>query len=293
MKLFTPKNLRFFINTFITKKITYLPSMVLVRLSRKLRFKNFKSSEEMILVNNCMGTIKMEVDKNSYMGGSIYWSGFHHINEMLYLKSFLKPEMTFIDIGANQGEFSLFAASKLTKGKVISFEPVKKQYNYFVKNIELNQFKNIELNHYGLSNEVGKLPIYTSNKPELHGGVHEGLSTLYKSGERVDFEQTVDLKIFDEEYLDKLSRIDFVKIDIEGAELFALKGMQKHIEKFRPDILIEINDDTFTAAGYTVNDVLDFLTIFNYKPYKLHRGQISKHNNVFSDWGNYIFKSEM
>ena len=291
MKLLIPKILRFLINPLINKKITYLPAMVLVRFSRKLRHKYYQSGEEMCLVNNCMGSIKMRVDKNSYMGGSIYWSGYHHVNEMLYLNSYLEAEMTFIDIGANQGEFSLFAASKLTSGRVISFEPVNKQYNYFVTNIQLNNFKNIELNHYGLSNEIGQLPIYTSNNSVLHGGVHEGLSTLYQSGDRVEYEQTVDLKVFDDVYKDKLSRLDFIKIDIEGAELFALKGMKKHIEKFKPDILIEMNNDTFSSAGYTMKDVTDFLFEFHYKPYKIHRGLLSAHSGNFSDWGNYIFKS--
>ena len=143
MKLLIPKILRFLINPLIIKKTTYLPAMLLVRFSRRLRHKFYLSGEEMSLVSNCMGAIKMKVDKNSYMGGSIYWSGFHHINEILYLRSFLEPNMTFIDIGANQGEFSLFAATKLTSGRVISFEPVNKQYNYFVTNIQLNKFKNI------------------------------------------------------------------------------------------------------------------------------------------------------
>ena len=291
MKKFLPKILRFFVCKFIVYKPFYLPSMVLVRLSRKLRYQYFNSNEEKSLVNNSMGNIKMEVDKNSYMGGSIYWSGYHHINEILYLNKFLKNDMTFIDIGANQGEFSLFAASKLNNGKVISFEPVSKQYNYFIKNIELNNFKNIEINQYGLSDQISKLPVYTSLNKKIHGGTHEGLSTLYKSEERSEFEENIDLKIFDEEYKEKLSRLDFIKIDIEGAELFALKGMKNTIEKFKPDILIEINNDTFKSAGYTINDILYFLEIFNYKPFKIFRGNLYEHKGDFSNWGNYIFKS--
>ena len=124
MKLLIPKILRFLINPLINKKITYLPAMVLVRFSRKLRHKYYQSGEEMCLVNNCMGSIKMRVDKNSYMGGSIYWSGYHHVNEMLYLNSYLEAGMTFIDIGANQGEFSLFAASRITSNAYGEENPV-------------------------------------------------------------------------------------------------------------------------------------------------------------------------
>lgn len=292
IKKYAPEILRFLINKLIVNNFTYLSGMLLVRLSRMLRRKYFRKGmkEEMLIVNNCMGNIIMKIDKNSYMGGSIYWSGFHHVNEMLFLKSYLKPDMVFIDIGANQGEFSLFAASKLTKGKVISFEPVTKQYQYLVNNIELNSYHNIELNKFGLSNEETILPIFTSKNTELHGGVHEGLSTLYKSNERNDFEENVEIKIFDKEFGEKLTRMDFIKIDIEGAELFALKGMKLHLEKFKPVILIEMSDETFNSAGYSIKDVTDFLHSFEYNSYKIYRGKLIKHDGVFSEWGNYIFK---
>jgi FkbM family methyltransferase len=281
------------INTFLIKfKATYLLGMVLVRFSRFLKKRFNKKGVDMRTVNNFMGTIKMCVDRNSYMGGSIYWTGFHHLNELLFLNSFLKPDMVFIDIGANQGEFSLFAASKLTNGKVVSFEPVAKQLGYFENNIKINSFKNIELNAYGLSNEEGSLPIYTSLDTTLHSGIHEGLSTLYATGNRAAFEQNVALKVFDKEYINRFSRIDFIKIDIEGAELYALKGMQQHLSQFKPTILIEMNDDTFKAAGYSLPEMSDYLKSFGYKPYRIFRGEIFKieENEVFANWGNYIFK---
>jgi FkbM family methyltransferase len=281
------------INTLLIKyKATYLPGMVLVRFSRFLKKQFNKKGVEMRTVNNFMGSIKMCVDRNSYMGGSIYWTGFHHLNELLFLNAFLKPDMVFIDIGANQGEFSLFAASKLTKGKVVSFEPVAKQLGYFQNNIKINQYKNIELNAYGLSNEEGTLPIYTSLDTELHSGIHEGLSTLYATGDRDAFEQNVALKVFDKEFENKFNRIDFIKIDIEGAELYALKGMQQHLNQFKPTILIEMNDDTFKAAGYSLKEMSDYLKSFGYEPFRIFRGAIFKieENEVFANWGNYIFK---
>ncbi|NBU90619.1 MAG: hypothetical protein EBS12_04115, partial [Flavobacteriia bacterium] len=68
--------------------------MVLVRLSRKLKKKFISYQKEFVVIDNFMGNIQMRVDKNSYMGGSIYWNGFHHINELLFLKGFLKSDMT-------------------------------------------------------------------------------------------------------------------------------------------------------------------------------------------------------
>ena len=119
-----------------------------------------------------MGNIKMELDTNSYMGGSLFWSGFHHLNECLYLNSFLTNNMVFVDVGANQGEFSLFAASKIKEGKVWSFEPVSSNIKMLKKNIALNNFSQIELFEFGLLDEETDLPVYTSNDEILNSGRH-------------------------------------------------------------------------------------------------------------------------
>lgn len=269
----------------------YLPGMLIFRLSRKIRnsINRNKTASHLELIDRCLGTLKMEVDAHSYMGGCLYWCGYHHINESLYLDKFLASDMCFVDIGANQGEFSLFASKKIKKGKIIAFEPVSVNHKKFQKNIELNAINNIELNKFGLSDKKGSLPIYTSSARGT-GGINEGLSTLFASDEKKQFEETVDLYNFDDLYLENLDRLDFVKIDIEGSELFALKGMRKSLEKFKPELLIEINNDCFTEAGYKVEDLIRFLSGLGYKPYYLFRGKLLEHRGSFSKWGNYIFK---
>lgn len=290
---FIANSFRTFNYFFVSKKATYFLGMLLVRLSRKVRKMAFKNNAktQMVTINNFMGNLKMRIDVNSYMGGSIFWTGFHHLNELLFLKSFLKPEMVFIDIGANQGEFSIYAASILKNGKVFSFEPVNKQASYFKENVKQNNYSNVQLFEYGLSNVIGEFPIYTSNSTELHSGIHEGLSTLYKTDTRGDFEQTVQLKVFDNEFTNTFSRMDFIKIDIEGAELFALKGMINHLKKFKPAILIEINGDTFSAAGYSTKEMCDFLSELNYQPYEIKRGSIYKiaFDQLEANARNYVF----
>jgi FkbM family methyltransferase len=274
----------------ITKETTYYLGMILVRVGRYLR-KYFYSEKKNDSYNIVIffNKIKLKVNRNSYMGGMILWTGFHHLNEILYLNKFLKKDMTFIDIGANQGEFSLFAASKLEKGLVISFEPLQKNLKSLKANIALNGFSNIIINEFGLSNKNEKLPIYTSENKLLHSGIHEGLSSIYKSSERSTLEEIIEIKAFDEEYYDKLERLDFVKIDIEGAELFCLKGMEKTIKKFKPQILIEINEETFNCAGYKKNDLITYIKGLNYSIFKIKKGKLSIAPNESNlNDGNYI-----
>ena len=91
----------------------------------------------------------MRVDRNSYMGGSIFWNGFHHASELIFLNKYLKSDMTFIDIGANQGEFTLFAADKLKDGSVLAFEPTPFQLGLLEQNVQLNNFSHVSIHKFG------------------------------------------------------------------------------------------------------------------------------------------------
>lgn len=291
--MFSPQFFRKIIHPLVSNTATYLAGMVLVRMARKKRTKinaHTTGGIEWVEIDNYAGNIKMVVDKYSYMGGSIYWSGYHHLNECLYLKSFLKPEMTFVDAGANQGEFTLFAAKRLSSGKVYSFEPVQTNLESLRRNIALNGFDNVTVVPKGLYHEHKELPIYTSHDTVLNGGRHEGLSTIYPDNYRKDLEQIIELVPFDELLLQELERFDFLKIDIEGAELYALKGMQQSLEKFHPQILIELNADTAKNAGYDVNELVHFLHELNYRSYRIFRGKLQQMDwDASLEWGNFVF----
>lgn len=274
----------------ITKETSYYLGMILVRVGRYLRkyFYSEKKKDSYSIVF-FFNKINLKVNRSNYMGGMMLWTGFHHLNEILYLEKYLKKDMTFVDVGANQGEFTLFAAFKLTDGLVISFEPLGKNLKSLFENISLNNFSNISINQFGLSNKNEKLPIYTSENKLLHSGVHEGLSSIYKTDDRSILEEVVDIKVFDIEYFDKIQKLDFVKIDIEGAELYCLKGMEKSINKFRPQILIEINDETFRAAGYTKRELLNYIKTLNYSVNEIRKGKLRIVSNVTNiKDGNYI-----
>lgn len=284
--------LRLLIYPLVTHRMTYLPGMVLVRMARRLRKMYYKRDAvpDWHLVR-LAGHIHMRVDRHSYMGGSIYWTGYHHLQELLYLGHRLKPGMTFIDVGANQGEFSLFAAFQLSKGNVISFEPVSKLRQGLLDNIQRNGFTHVVVHPFGLSDTSGSMPIYTSLETDIHFGRHEGLSTLYPSSSRNVLEETITLQVFDDVVHLPPGQDCFLKIDVEGAELYVLRGMRRLLEQCHPEILIEINEETFNQAGYTTKAILSFLSELGYSPYTIRRGYlVPVQASALSAWGNYIFK---
>ncbi|MGB4850480.1 MAG: FkbM family methyltransferase [Saprospiraceae bacterium] len=277
----------------VSMPLTYYVGMVLFRLSRKARELSYHPGEkEELHVVKFTGNLKMKVDIHSYMGGSIYWAGLHHLNEILFLRRTLSSDMIFIDVGANQGEFSVYASSKLTNGRVLAFEPVSKIRSLLRENQRINNLQNLEIYDFGLSDQEGSLPIYTTSDTIHHHGYNEGLSTLYKTDERNIFEEQVSLKVFDDIFFKQMTRIDFIKIDVEGAELYVLKGMYKSLLKFKPELLIEINEGAFNAAGYSTSELISFLKDLNYKCYGLKRGKLtSMEYTDFDRWGNYIFRA--
>lgn len=279
---------RYTINILLKNENTYLIGMVLVRFTRK--FKNKSNTENNIKIKNCLGKLTMNIDSNSYMGKSLYWTGYHHIKETLFLNKFLKKDMVFLDIGANQGEFTLFAASKLTNGKVFAFEPVTKLYQRLQKNVNDNSFNNVTLIKKGLSNENTKVPIYDSLNKENEG--NEGLASTYKSDLRSEFIEEIELINFDQNILTELTRLDFIKIDIEGGELFALKGLEETIQKFKPTILIEMDRLLSKNAGYSIDDLTNYFERHNYKPYKIFRGRLIEYKGKFDVQDNYVFIHE-
>lgn len=216
--------------------------------------------------------ISMKVDIGKAMGAAFYWMGFHELNEWRFLHRYLKPEMVFADIGANQGEFSLFAAKRLTQGEVLAFEPVTIFYHQLLDNIKSNHFTNIRTYPFGLSDNARKMPIYMG---ATGAGEHEGLATIFQSDQRKRFIQEIDLRVLDDLVPSlKLSRLDFMKIDVEGAEWMVLKGSKGTLEQYKPLVMLEVNDDTYRTAGYSMNDIRNFFTELGYTMHLIGRGGI-------------------
>lgn len=253
------------------------------------RWMSGKKKSQQELVSNVDGTLTMRLDVSKAMGASFYWTGFHEFNEWRYLQSFLKPEMTLFDVGANQGEYSLFSAKRLTNGKVYAFEPVSVYYHQLSTNKILNKFTNLETYSFGLSDQEGALPVYMEEVDSATQ--NEGLASLFKGGARTRLVETIELRILDR-VVDqlKLHRLDFIKIDVEGAELNVLQGAKETIMRYRPTIMVEISSKTFEVAGYCQQHILDYFTVLNYAPFLItKKGDLAPTKSLPS-FSNVVFR---
>jgi FkbM family methyltransferase len=191
---------------------------------------------------------------------------------MILMREKLKPGMTVYDIGANLGEVTLFAADRVGgNGKVISFEPMKEAFEWLGHNVALNGDQDrVTCYNTALSDQKGELNLYAAKDPDPLGSYEDGLHTLFPSGGRNVLLHRVEVEKLDDR-IEDLPPPDFIKIDVEGAELFVLRGAMATLQKFHPQLLIEINAESFGAAGYDQQLVFDLLTGLGYQLFDVRR----------------------
>ncbi|MGB7291873.1 MAG: FkbM family methyltransferase [Thermodesulfobacteriota bacterium] len=196
----------------------------------------------------------------------LFVTGYYEPNEFYLLKTMLKPGMVFIDIGANIGLYTLFA-SKLVEnnGIVVAIEPSEREMERLRANVELNKGQVIRLRQTAISNSSQERELLIAD--EEHSGQNTFGAFAYagvqNQGKQVVVTDTLDNLVQTE----SLGRVDVIKIDVEGHELFVLQGAKKTLANFCPILLVEISDSALVQQGCSSSQVLDFLHQLRYRIY--------------------------
>lgn len=169
-----------------------------------------------------------------------------------YCEKHIKEGYNVVDIGANIGYYSLNLSRMVgDSGKVYSFEPNLENYNGLLVNIELNKIKNIIAVQKGVSDESAKTILYK------HPDNTQGCSII-KSEDVKGFLSYVDTISLDEYFKDH-KQIDFMKIDVEGAEMHVIKGGMKLFGRCKNMKLITEFSDVHTKPTYFYPKLLEEL----------------------------------
>jgi FkbM family methyltransferase len=176
----------------------------------------------------------------------------------------LSNGMCALDIGAHHGYASMLL-SKLVgeNGKVIAYEPVPENVEQFRKTIETNKLMNVILVPYAVSDETKEVII---NMSRLYSSAMHFVDDNDTQSEHFHVKAVA---IDDHIGGELVSRVDFVKIDVEGHEIEVLKGMLNTIEEFRPVIVCEVhNPDNMSRIvpflekyGYEVRTIRNIMPI--------------------------------
>lgn len=223
-------------------------------------------------------------DRTSLLGLGL--TGVWEQEETSFLRRIVRPGQVVVDGGANYGYYTiLFSHLVGLRGKVHSFEPFNEAYRLLRQHVLLNKAgANVLLNRYGLGEKKERTNIYVMK------GWGWGGATVRPSGDiLMGTCQIVPLDWYIKQK--KINKVDFMKLDIEGAELSALKGSIQTLQNFVPGLMIEITKDAYRDFGYTLNDLYDFLSGFGYSLYCLRRGNVKRlskpaflhyHGNIFA-----------
>jgi FkbM family methyltransferase len=201
---------------------------------RQSAAQNFTKTQAVLLNHNGQTWQIIINPENGFVDRHIFTSGVYEPDILTVINNNLNPGDTFVDIGTNIGQHSLFAASVVGEsGKVISFEPIPSLVKQFSDSIKLNNFeKRIVQYPMGCSNTEGSFPLKI--KPGNIGG--SGFHLNNSDYETINVPTTTADKI-----LSTHSGVDFIKIDTEGHELEALKGLTETLKKHHPKLLIEFS----------------------------------------------------
>ncbi|WP_342597486.1 FkbM family methyltransferase [Cyanobacterium aponinum UTEX 3222] len=170
-----------------------------------------------------------------------------------------------LDVGANLGIFSLIMASIGFK-QVHSFEPIPTIYQRFLKNLELNPYLSGKISpiNKGISNKIGIMNFNEyPDSPGQSSIVKENIDTTYSNS----INHSIEVNTLDNLFQDNSLRIGLLKIDIEGFELFALRGgsglLRSNSIAF---IYTEIIPQALEEVGDSVQDLVDFLASYQMFP---------------------------
>jgi|SRR5688572_9085235 len=183
------------------------------------------------------------------------------------LLSALRGGDTFFDVGACIGVFSLHAARRCKQ--VVAFEPEFGFRQHLERNVEINGFKNVSVLPYAIANRSETLPLFTN-----------GTDGKSPSLEDDDFKNRIEVEartLSDLVFRDQLPTPTIIKMDIEGAEILAIRGMKELLSKNPPRLIfLELHPILLTHFSSSSAEVLLLLDQAGYKI----RQQSQRHEQV-------------
>ena len=236
----------------------------------------------------------MVIDKNMYFAKAYSESVFEP-ECLCFFKDRIRPGQTILDVGANVGYFSLFFAKLVgPKGRVFSFEPNEYVFGLLERNKALNALPWLRVERAGLGEADGTMDFHCG-APGMD--VYSSLGEIsHPNADKSEFTtQTVQV-VNGGRWLRKngVDRVDLMKIDVEGGELSALKGLEAMLEKNKVAMIVmEVSETMSAAFGYTPLDLFGYLTRFGYSLARLEAfGQSRPVDGTrFPGQGMYIAKS--
>lgn len=212
--------------------------------------------------------LTFEYPLKSVIGQGLFLNSFEK-SEIEFVRKSLKEGDVFFDIGANGGFYTIIAAKQVgSTGHVFAFEPGLRELSLLHRNIEINNLSNVTIIKQAVTNRKGTTKFGVSRD-----GAMNSLSKTNHPEQQIEEWQTVKTISIDEFMQEfNIPKINFIKIDVEGAEKLVLEGAKKLLSANRNiTILFEASDLTSSSFGYSVKDFLQDIVVSGLSVYHLDK----------------------
>lgn len=201
-------------------------------------------------------------------GNHGHWIGSYELDKRRVFESTVKNGSVVLDLGAHAGFYTLLASFLVgEKGRVFAFEPDRKNLFYLKRHLQLNGVTNVTLIEAAVSDVDGKIFFTEGQNNTFTGRISE-------SGD-----VTVPAVSLDELFAEgKLPLPDYIKIDIEGAEMRALSGAKNVLEAGRPAIFLSTHGSDLQEA------CCNFLRALGYRLQPLDGESLAQSEEILARW---------
>src|SRR5262245_61606079 len=183
-------------------------------------------------------------------------------------------DLTVYDVGGDQGQFTIFFAHRVgANGQVVVFEPNPQSCRRIQRNVQLNDFRNVMLLPLGLGERRETLQFTFPSLEPARGTAVPAIANTIKNEASVTGCK-IEVNSLDAE----ISQSDlpiphFIKLDVEGMEYPALKGMQKTLKTYHPRLSIEIHGADLSDKTANVRRVVGLLKSLSYRMLHIESGE--------------------
>jgi FkbM family methyltransferase len=220
------------------------------------------------------GRLKVRIYSRDFVGRELYRYKVFEESEARLVTGFLKPGMIFFDLGANFGQYTILGADCVgASGQVHSFEPSSRMFSELSFNVRLNNLGGqCTLNHLAVSDSEGTARL---SRYEAGAEVFGSIGQRERDGFEVLGYEEVPTCTLDAYIAQRaIQHVDLIKMDIEGAELLALRGAQRLLSRAdAPAVVLEMADMNAIGFGYSAMDAWDLLESHGYRMFAFEPGR--------------------
>lgn len=186
-------------------------------------------------------------------------------------------KVTFFDIGANIGWYTIIFNKLFPELAIHAFEPIQTTFEQMLANLALNNCGEINVNNFGLADQNRQAEFYVS--PSLLAA--SSLADTFKTDDKIKIPG--EIRRLDDYCVGTRVSPDFIKCDVEGAEMLVFKGAQKILEECKPLVMCELLRKWAKCFGYHPNEVIAFFTDKQYSCFVINQGKFIPVGKVTED----------